>query len=257
MRTGILNVAVALRERRTTQEAVHEFLREAILSGRLRGGTRLVQEEIATELEVSRVPVREALLQLASEGIVRMEAHRGATVAWLSPAEVAEIFEIRGLLVSKAVRLSVPQLTEDQLRRLEDIDHKHERRASMAVRRRLNHQFYATLFENLDRPRLHALMDKLESEVERYLQPLERPHMGHTELISACRRRDAERAAEIVGQHLDAVARRVVARLEDLVASGELPHPGGTARRGRPSRASGQPAVVAGKRTPARSERSA
>src|SRR5919109_2688492 len=108
-----------VRERRTTQELVFEFLRDAILSGRLRDGSHLIQDKIANELNVSRVPVREALLQLESEGLVRMEAHRGATVVWLSPEEVAEIFEIRALLVTGAVHLVVPHLTEDQLERLE------------------------------------------------------------------------------------------------------------------------------------------
>jgi DNA-binding transcriptional MocR family regulator len=66
LRIGSLEGASAVQRRRTTQELVFEFLRDAILSGRLRGGSRLVQDRIAVELNVSRVPVREALLQLES-----------------------------------------------------------------------------------------------------------------------------------------------------------------------------------------------
>jgi DNA-binding GntR family transcriptional regulator len=234
MRIGSLDGAALVRARRTTQELVFEFLRDAILSGRLRGGAHLVQDKIATELNVSRVPVREALLQLESEGLVRMEAHRGASVVWLSPEEIEEIFEIRIVLVTAAIRQVVPRLTDQQVEQLSRIADRQARESNMAARARLNHAFYATLFESLNRPRLQALMGKLEREVERYLMPLDRPHLGHRELVEACRRRDAEGAAELVRQHLERVCQRATARLRELVRQGAaLPHPEPTRRRRR------------------------
>ncbi len=230
---GALDGAETVRERRTTQELVFEFLRDAILSGRLRGGSRLVQDKIATELSVSRVPVREALLQLEAEGLVRMEAHRGASVVWLSPEEIAEIFEIRTLLVADALRRAVPNLTDAQVGRLEEIARRQERETSMAARSRLNRAFYATLFEHLQRPRLRLMIDKLEREVERYLQPLERPHLGHLDVVEACRHRDAERAVGIVEGHLTRVGERAVARVRELVESGEVHVPVRRPRRRR------------------------
>jgi DNA-binding GntR family transcriptional regulator len=228
LRIGRLDGAAVVRERRTTQELVFEFLRDAILTGRLRGGAHLVQDKIAAELNVSRVPVREALLQLESEGLVRMEAHRGASVVWLSPEEVEEIFEIRVVLVTAAIRRVVPRLTDDQVSRLQKIADRQQRESNMPARARLNHAFYATLFESLDRPRLQALMDKFEREVERYLMPLDRPHLGHRELVEACRRHDADQAADLVRHHLERVSERATARLRDLVS---LPHPQPTRRR--------------------------
>jgi DNA-binding GntR family transcriptional regulator len=217
---GAMNGAAAVRERRTTQELVFEFLRDAILSGRLRGGSHLVQEAVANELNVSRVPVREALLQLESEGLVRMEAHRGASVVWLSPEEIEEIFEIREILVTAAIRKVVPLLTQDQLDRLQRIAERQERETNMAARARLNHTFYATLFEPLNRSRLRALMDKLERELERYLLPLGRPHLGHRELVDACRRRNAEGAAMLLHHHLERVCERAVTRVRELMLDG-------------------------------------
>ena len=225
---GRLDGAALVRARRTTQELVFEFLRDAILTGRLRGGAHLVQDKIAAELNVSRVPVREALLQLESEGLVRMEAHRGASVVWLSAEEIEEIFEIRVVLATAAIRRVVPRLTDDQITRLQRIADRQQRESNMAARARLNHAFYATLFESLGRPRLQALMDKFEREVERYLMPLDRPHLGHRELVEACRRRDADEAAELVRQHLEQVCGRATARLRELVS---LPHPQPTRRR--------------------------
>jgi DNA-binding GntR family transcriptional regulator len=66
---------------------------------------------------------------------------------------------------------------------------------------------------------LRSMLDKLESEVERFLLPLERPHMGHLELVDACRRRDGEGAAELVARHLEEVGRRAAVRLTELVNS--------------------------------------
>jgi DNA-binding GntR family transcriptional regulator len=231
--------AASGREPRTNQELVVDLLRESILNGKLRGGSRLIQDRIATELRVSRVPVREALLQLESEGLVRMEAHRGATVVWLSPVEIAEIFEIRALLVTEAIRRVVPRLTVEQLSRLEQIARKQSGEASMTTRARLNHQFYTTLFESLDRPRLRAMMDRLEREVERYLLPLGRPHLGHLELVDACRQRDAERAALLVQEHLEQVGERAVARVSALQEVSERPVPARrSSRAARPRSAS-------------------
>jgi DNA-binding GntR family transcriptional regulator len=229
---GVLDGAAAVRERRTTQELVVDFLRDAILSGRLHGGARLVQDEIAAELNVSRVPVREALLQLEAEGLVRMQAHRGASVVWLSPEEVYELFELRALLVADAVRRAVPRLADDQVTRLEQIERREARESNMAARSRLTHAFYATLLERLDRPRQRALIDKLEREGERYLEPLTRPHLGHDAIVEACRARDAARAADLVRQHLEQVGERAVARLRALLAQGDVHLPLRTAPRG-------------------------
>ena len=223
---GSLAGASAVRERRTTQELVFEFLRDAILTGRLTGGSRLVQDKIAAELKVSRVPVREALLQLEAEGFVRMEAHRGASVVWLSPEEVAEIFDIRVILVAGAVRRSVPRLTPEHLDRLERIARAQIAEADMSARVRLNHDFYTTLFAGLDRPRWQTMMDKLEREVERFLQPIDRPHLGHLDLVDACRARDADRAAQMIGDHLAHVGQRAVDALASAIARGDLMAPG-------------------------------
>lgn len=226
---GTLAGAAAVRERRTTQELVFEFLRDAILSGRLSGGSRLVQDKLAADLNVSRVPVREALLQLEAEGFVRMEAHRGASVVWLSPEEVAEIFEIRIILVSAAVRKTVPLLSDEQIERLGRIAVAQSSETDMAARVRLNYDFYDALLEPLGRPRWRTMMDKLEREVERFLQPIDRPHLGHIAFVEACRQRDGEAAVGLIGDHLAHVGERAVARLREAVDRGEMP-----ARPGEP-----------------------
>ena len=97
--------------RKTAHEFVREVLRRAILSGELTGSTRLVQAELAATLEVSTTPVREALRDLASEGLIRFDPHRGAVVEELSRDELNEVYAIRKVLEPLALTQALPNLT--------------------------------------------------------------------------------------------------------------------------------------------------
>ncbi len=91
----------------------------AILSGVLGPGARLRQEELAEVFGTSRIPVREALRALEYEGLVSSEPHRGFTVTALDADDVEEVYALRILLESEAVRLALPLLTDEDLEELE------------------------------------------------------------------------------------------------------------------------------------------
>src|SRR5579871_541757 len=95
----------------TAEEFAHERLRELILTGELAGGTRLQQAELAARLGISRMPVRQAILRLESEGLVIQRPNRGAFVTLLGPEGILELFEMRSVLEGLALRLAVPQMT--------------------------------------------------------------------------------------------------------------------------------------------------
>jgi DNA-binding GntR family transcriptional regulator len=100
-------VTVAPARRRGLAVEVADNLRDAIFSGTYAPGAALREVELSAALQVSRGPVREALLLLEREGLVRSEWHRGTTVAALSEADVAELHSLRGALEELAVRLVV------------------------------------------------------------------------------------------------------------------------------------------------------
>ncbi|RFS84304.1 GntR family transcriptional regulator [Actinomadura spongiicola] len=112
----------AWRTQRRGGESLGHFvtraIREAVVSGQLAPGERIPQEQIGSALEVSRIPVREALRQLESEGLVQLTPNSFARVAKLDFAEVSEIYLMRERLEPLAMELSVPGLTEAQLRHL-------------------------------------------------------------------------------------------------------------------------------------------
>ena len=97
------------------RQAVTDEIRRAIVSGRFAPGERLYEENLATELAVSRNPVRESLQTLASEGFVELEPRRGAKVARFSDQRVRDLFEVREALEGLVARLAALRRTREQL----------------------------------------------------------------------------------------------------------------------------------------------
>ncbi|NNC00972.1 GntR family transcriptional regulator, partial [Corallococcus exiguus] len=106
---------------RTIAAAVAEALRQRILDGDFAAGFQLRQDALADEFGVSRIPVREALMQLEAEGLVKIEPHKGAIVSELSTREIEELFELRSLLEPRLLKESAPRLTQDDYARLNGI----------------------------------------------------------------------------------------------------------------------------------------
>ena len=84
--------------RRSLFSAVADKLRDQIIRGEIAEGTELLQDAIATQYQVSKIPVREALRQLEAEGLITIVPNRGAVVPALSPDDIDELFSIRSLL---------------------------------------------------------------------------------------------------------------------------------------------------------------
>jgi DNA-binding GntR family transcriptional regulator len=151
----------------SSPEHIVEQLRNNITTGRLAPGTPLRQEELAKALGVSHIPVREALRQLESEGIVAIRPRRGAIVAELSAREIEELNEMRVALECLALRLAIPNSNETSLNKaaaiLDRIDRHPLRWAT------LNTEFHLAIYGVADRPRLLATIASLERNVERYL----------------------------------------------------------------------------------------
>lgn len=93
-------------ENRTRGEAVYEWVRERIIDGRLPTGSRIRERDLAEEINVSRVPIREAFPRLEAEGYIRTLPRRGAVVAPMALSDVIELFDVRASLEVLAARLA-------------------------------------------------------------------------------------------------------------------------------------------------------
>ncbi len=118
---------------RTLAGAIVERVRQEILSGEHEPGAQLRQDALAAAYGVSRIPVREALLQLEAEGLVAIEPHRGAVVTPLSPDEINDVFELRLMLEPRLIRSSIPELTAEDLAQLDAIQGPSQRRFKLVM----------------------------------------------------------------------------------------------------------------------------
>ena len=190
---------------RSIEEVVTTALRDAILSGELRPGERLLQEQLADQLRVSRIPLRDALRRLEAEGLVRIGPRRGAEVATLTRADVLEIYEIRIALEPDLMRRAVSALEPADIKRLVDMSEQMDARVDKpAEGLRARRAFYSELYAYAGRPRVHRLILGLRDDVQRYhvLKNVEAALHDHAELRECIRVKDAERASAAHRRHL-------------------------------------------------------
>ncbi len=192
----------------SAEEAVTAALRDAILSGRLVPGERLAQAELAGQLGVSRIPLRDALRRLEEEALVRIDGRRGAWVTALTTRDIAEVYELRIMLEGRCVQYAVENLsTEDEHRAavLELSRRMDEAGQDVMEGRAARREFYYVLYSHAGRPRMHRLIMQLRDNVGRYhvLQDTDLSHAAHSEVRRCIESGDGEGAAGAVTKHLE------------------------------------------------------
>lgn len=215
---------------KSLKEFVADELRRAIVEGRRAPGTLLKQDLLAAQYGVSRMPIREAFLQLEVEGLIEFRRHRVAVVKALSPEDIREIFEIRMLLESAAVEAGVPKLTEDHIREMSDC-HK-----TMCSFRRwgpewssYNKRFHATIYGAAGRSHMVQLILSVQSKLDQYLNlylsdshRLKKSNIEHNGILQACGKGDAKLAATLTRRHIQETMESL---LERFSAHGTLAAP--------------------------------
>ncbi|MBD0708776.1 MULTISPECIES: GntR family transcriptional regulator [unclassified Streptomyces] len=206
-----MSSAVQRRRPQTAQQFVLEELRRAITSGELRPGGQIRQDALAARFEVSRVPLREALKTLEAEGLVVHHVHRGYFVAELSLTDLEEIYRIRELLETEAVRRAVRRLPDGFTATLEGVQRQVERAAEegdVAAMAAANRLFHFTLIEASEMPRLVRLITTLWDATDAYrsLYYTEGPHRAqavreHRAVISALRHGDEDAVVRWLDEH--------------------------------------------------------
>jgi len=211
--------------RRTVHNYVLETLRRAILDGQLTSGTRLVQSEIAEALDVSTTPVREALRDLAAEGLIRLDAHRGGVVQELSLSELREIYELRVLLEPEALRRAWPHVTNEIVDEVAELHERMNKTQSPSDWVELNSSFHGRILELAPSPRLLLILDGLVAPWVMYVsaslmadpENQKRAAEGHDHVLAALRERDLDAAIAASVEHLGITWRTLAASLQQQV----------------------------------------
>jgi DNA-binding GntR family transcriptional regulator len=198
-------------------------LRRAIISGDLRPGEQVLQDALAERFGVSRVPLREALKILEGEGQVIYRPHRGYFVAELDIDDLREVYRIRDLLESDAVRVAVPQITGDEIAELAEalalVEHASDS-GDLSTMTEANRTFHFGLIEAARMPRLSRLVRVLWDATDVYrslyysdVSHRDAVHDEHRAVLEAVRLGDAERAVTLLRNH----RQRAVAALERVL----------------------------------------
>jgi DNA-binding GntR family transcriptional regulator len=198
-----------LQGRQSSPEIIVESLRRAIIEGQLGAGESLRQENLAKHFAVSRIPVREALRQLESEGWIVLRPNRGARVSTLSAEEVREIYEIRAPLEAMALRLAAPHHTAQSFKAVASILRTARITCDQSLYVQYNREFHLALYAPAVRPRLLALIHSLHSQGERYLRlklgmPAHKRQSDdeHEQIFKALRSGKIEKSVRTLEAHL-------------------------------------------------------
>ena len=177
--------------------------------GRWPPGAALRQDDLAKEFGVSRIPVREALQTLQSEGLIQIEPNRGAFVASCTGEQLTELFDLRVMLEVDALKRAIPQHTERTIRRIEAIQRDLDQEDEAAQWVRLDRAFHEELYAPSARGRTLQLIAGLRVAVERFYLSSLGPNARragwsdeHQQLIAALKSRRSSDAAKILTSHL-------------------------------------------------------
>jgi len=218
-------------EHKTLANAIADKLRQEILSDHYSAGTQLRQDALAKAFGASRIPVREALIQLESEGLIKMIPHKGAVVTSLSKAEINDVFDLRLILETRLFKESIPKLTEIDFINLDEIQQKFGaaiRSGDLTQWGKLNTSLHTTLYSRAELPQTVSVVSGLLQKSDRYTrvqlsskEARKRAEKEHANLIDAAKKKNIQAACAMLAEHIESV------RLDLLNILKKNSHPSG------------------------------
>ena len=205
----------------TAREYVRDELRREIVGGQIGGGVRLVQTALATKYRVSTTPVREALVDLASEGLITFDPHRGAVVSQPNMEELREIFELRRVLEGLVMEAAVPKMTESAADRLDDLCERMEATKVPSEWVQLNREFHGVFMDLCGRPKFAQFLGILHDNAVTFVamamrfrpEMMQAGNRDHRIMASAARKGDIETAVACARDHMNVT----MSAVEDLL----------------------------------------
>ena len=213
--------------RKTLATSVADYLREQIITNQIKGGEALRQDALSARLDVSRIPVREALLQLEAEGLVTFVPHKGAVATSISVEEVEELFALRVLLECDILSTAIAKATaEDFIKSekiLEEFDSLLKPGSDMRKWGQLNVAFHMSLYEPSKQTRTLAILNGIHMHCDRYLRlqiqltsDYERAEKEHHELLSLCSSGQKGAARKCLRAHINTTGAELINAIKSM-----------------------------------------
>ncbi|MER1988393.1 MAG: GntR family transcriptional regulator [Solibacillus isronensis] len=191
----------------TLPSKIYRILREAIIKGQLKPGERLVQDELAKTLNVSRMPIREAIKQLAAEGYVTVEPHKGAVVKQFTIHELEEIYFLRAKFEPMAAAESLKLMSPQLVTQLRELNEKMKKTDDTDEYVQLNIQFHHLLIKDCPWGKLNSIIENLWTGF-----PQQTPHLlpnqiatsisEHDLMVEALANNNIELTCQLLEQHI-------------------------------------------------------
>lgn len=202
-------------------DEIADVVRERILKGEYEIGEKIKENQIATELKVSRTPIREAFKLLENEGLIDYIPNRGCFAKGFTKQDVDDIYAVREALEELAVRWSVARITEAELLALEeqvDLMEFYTKKKDKKKVLELNTSFHEVIYASARSRFLAQVLRSYKEYIEKtrksifYEQSyLEGILSEHRAIFEAIKERDEERAVEAISKHLEASQERAFA----------------------------------------------
>jgi DNA-binding GntR family transcriptional regulator len=191
-----------------------------IVSGSLRPGERLLQDQVAQDHRASHVPVREAFQRLEAQGLVVIEPRRGVRVARLDPSDVLEVAEMRATLETLALRHAMPRMTQPDIQRAAEALDASAGRVELAALEGANRRFHQAITTPCGMPRLLATIADLHCASERHLYATwaslgwqTQSDAEHRSILVAIEKGQAQVACRLLAKHILDAGRALAAAL--------------------------------------------
>ena len=215
---------------RTVRDMVYETLRQAIFEGRFKHGERLVEKELAEQLQVSRTPVREAFRKLEAEGLIRHYPRKGVLVRGITAEDIIEIYAIREALETMAISFVVENVTEGEKEKLYKLIEKMKVLIEIGDDEELvraSRLFHELLLKASRMPRLVALINNYQDYIAKFrkatLSKASRKVdalKDHEEILRAIDQMDVLRAKELTVRHLKSACRECLHAITGIGSAG-------------------------------------
>ena len=218
-----LKIKTDLSATRLMSEEIADILRENIISGNINPGEKVNEYQVANSLNISRPPIREAFRLLAAEGLITLVPRKGAFVSKLSIQEVKEIYEMKSMMESFAVRLAIPIVDKKEVSKLDSINNsmgEKIKQNNFKAILKLNIEFHRKMIKMSKNEKLIRFYESIVLPIRRYQRVgLSAPTSWevsleeHKGIVQAIKSKDIGLAERLTREHTMRATLRVIERL--------------------------------------------
>ena len=220
----------------TLSEIVYKKIKDSIITHVYKFGSRLYLKNLSAEMNVSMIPVREALRKLEQEGLIEIIPNKGAIVKTYTVKDLIEIYDLRRQLESLAVEILVNKINQsnlDELKKICELDEKSLGKGNLEDHNRYNREFHKSLINFSQNSRLIKFYNELSGQMYTLVsittiftytneEGAKRNVRKHREIIKALEQKDAEYAKKVIQEHIQLSKELALKKVKNVMQNNEI-----------------------------------